>query len=218
MTASVQENPVRSDLELVELSRDGDTEAFGELLFRHYQRCAKLAGFILRDRAGASDEVQKACWKAFEHLDQYRGTAEFSTWLSRIVVNECRMVLRVRRRTPIVHLDASGCDAPMQLPAPAMDPEHDLMHREMAEVVKREVRHLPTLMRNVMTLRDVEGLPMTEVASRLGVTVAAAKSRLVRARLEVRSRVARHFGTTGYHLRSNVRTLPAKSVRSSSID
>src|SRR6516225_6943439 len=94
MTAIVPDKFVRTDVELVELSRQGDSDAFGELLFRHYHKCANLAGFILRDRAGASDEVQKACWKAFEHLDQYRGKAEFSTWLSRIVVNECRMVLR----------------------------------------------------------------------------------------------------------------------------
>jgi predicted RNA polymerase sigma factor len=69
-----------------------------------------------------------------------------------------------------------------------------------------------------MILRDVEGLPVTEVAERLGVTVAAAKSRLVRARHEVRARVARHFGMHGRPMRSAVRTLPAKSVRNSFAD
>jgi RNA polymerase sigma-70 factor (ECF subfamily) len=218
MNPSAQDKHVRTDLELVELSRQGDGDAFGELLSRHYHKCANLAGFILRDRTGASDEVQKACWKAFEHLDQYRGTAEFFTWLSRIVMNECRMVLRVNRRTQFMYLDVTGLDAPLRLPAAAEDPEHDLIKREMADVIRREVRHLPTLMRNVMLLRDVEGLPVTEVAERLGVTVAAAKSRLVRARHEVRARVARHFGLHGYPVRSSVRTLPAKSVRSVSID
>src|SRR5947209_8884888 len=205
MTPTIEEKCVRSDFDLVELSRQGDTDAFGELVSRHYQRCAKLAGFILRDRTGASDEVQKAGWKAFEHLDQYRGTAECFSWLSRIVINECRMVLRVNRRTHLVCLDGTGMDAPLRLPAVTEDPEHDLIERQMAEVVRREVRHLPTLMRNVMLLRDVEGLPVTEVADRLGVTVAAAKSRLVRARHEVRSRVSRHFGAHGYPMRSTVR-------------
>jgi RNA polymerase sigma-70 factor (ECF subfamily) len=216
MTSSVAGSSVQTDLELIDRSRLGDSNAFGELLSRHYHKCAKLAGFILRDREGASDEVQKACWKAFEHLDQYRGTAEFSTWLSRIVVNECRMVLRVNRRTQFVHLDAAGSETGMELPAAAHDPEYDLMKREMADVVRKEVRHLPTLMRNVVLLRDVEGLPMPEVASRLGVTVAAAKSRLVRARLEMRARVARHFGSNGHHVRSTVRSLPARSVRGGS--
>src|SRR5689334_15796912 len=119
MSPSSQDTIVRTDLELVGLSRQGDGDAFGELLGRHYHKCANLAGFILRDRTGASDEVQKACWKAFEHLDQYRGTAEFFTWLSRIVINECRMVLRVNRRTQFVYLDGGGADAPLRLPAVA---------------------------------------------------------------------------------------------------
>jgi RNA polymerase sigma-70 factor (ECF subfamily) len=219
MNHSVQDTPVRTDVELVELSRQGDGDAFGELLSRHYQKCANLAGFILRDRTGASDEVQKACWKAFEHLDQYRGTSEFYTWLSRIVINECRMVLRVNRRAPFIYLDGSGrVEAPLRLLAATEDPEHGLIERQMADVIRREVRHLPTVLRNVMLLRDVEGLTVAEVAERLGVTVAAAKSRLVRARHEVRARVARHFGLHGYPARSSVRTLPAKSVRSMAMD
>ena len=215
MNRCAQYGSVPSDSELVGRSRQGDTNAFGELLNRHYDACAKLAGFILRNTTGASDEVQKACWKAFEHLDQYRGIAEFSTWLSRIVVNECRMVLRANRGKQFISLDNIGraSDSPPRLAITAEDPEHDVIKREMAEVVRREVRHLPTIMRNVMLLCDVEGVPMPEVASRLGVTVAAAKSRLVRARLEVRTRVSRHFGADGTHLRSSVRTLPAISVR-----
>jgi RNA polymerase sigma-70 factor (ECF subfamily) len=217
MTACVPETSARSDFELVELSRNGDRTAFGELVSRHYHHCASLAGFILRDRSAACDEVQKASWKAFEHLDQYRGTAEFSTWLLRIVVNECRMVLRVKRRTPFVYLDDSGMERALESPAVAHDPEHELVHREMADVVRREMRYLPPLLRNVIVLRDIEGLQMTEVAARLDVTVAAAKSRLLRARVELRSRVERYFGKTSRHVhRSNVRTLPAKSVRNTS--
>jgi RNA polymerase sigma-70 factor (ECF subfamily) len=214
MNRCTQNGSVSSDSELVGRSRQGDTNAFGELLNRHYDACAKLAGFILRNSTGASDEVQKACWKAFEHLDQYRGTAEFSTWLSRIVVNECRMVLRANRGKQFISLDNIGRapDGPLGLAIAAEDPEHDLMKREVAEVVHREVRHLPTVMRNVMLLYDVEGVPMPEVASRLGITVPAAKSRLGRARLEVRSRVRHHFGANGSHWRSSVRTLPARPV------
>ena len=94
MNRCVQDDSVPGDCKLVERSRQGDTRAFGELLNRHYRHCANLAVLILRDREGASDEVQNACWKAFEHLDQYRGTAEFATWCSKIAINECLMVLR----------------------------------------------------------------------------------------------------------------------------
>jgi DNA-directed RNA polymerase specialized sigma24 family protein len=114
----VQNDSTPSDFELVERSRQGDANAFGELVNRHYHRCAKLAEFILRDRTGARDEVQKACQKAFEHLDQYRATAAFATWLSRIVINECRMALRANGGKQLTYLDGlrAGLDI---LPLPA---------------------------------------------------------------------------------------------------
>src|SRR5277367_2088293 len=72
----VDESCVRSDAALVALARDGSQEAFGELIMRHHNACVKLAGFILRDNGEAQDEVQKACCKAYQHLDQYHGDAE----------------------------------------------------------------------------------------------------------------------------------------------
>jgi RNA polymerase sigma-70 factor (ECF subfamily) len=212
---NVQDDSAPSDIQLVECARQGDANAFGELLNRHYHQCTTLAVFILHDRTAARDEVQNACRKAFQHLDQYQATAQFGTWLSKIVINECRMVLRLKGVKKFVFLDEfrSGLDVPLPAAA-AEDPEHDLIKREMTEVLRREIRHLPTVFRNVMLLRDVEGLPMSEVASRLGITVPAAKSRLVRARLELRSRFSCHVGANGYCLRSSVRTLPAVSVRS----
>jgi RNA polymerase sigma-70 factor (ECF subfamily) len=198
----------------VKRSRQGDTTAFEELVNRHYRQCAELAGFILRDRTGARDQVQTACWKAFKNLDQYRATAEFGTWLSKIVINECRMVLRRNGNKNLVYLDGLRSDlGALPLAAAAEDPERDLIKREMTEVIRREIRHLPPMMRNVVLLRDVDGLPLAEVASQLGVTVPAAKSRLVRARLELRSRVSHHFGANAYCLRSSVRTLPARPIR-----
>ena len=213
MNRCVQIDSAPSDFELVERAHQGDTSAFGELIIRYYHRCAKLARFILGNRADGSDEVQNACWKAFEHFDQYQGTAAFGTWFSTIVINECRMVFRRNGNKKLVNLD--GLCAPLDMipmPAIAEDPEHNLIRRDMTEVIHREIRQLPTIMRNVVLLRDVDGLSMPEVAARLGVTVPAAKSRLVRARLELRSRVSRHFGASACSLRSSVRTLPARSA------
>ena len=144
MNCCVQDDSSSSDCDLVERSRQGDTNAFGALLNRHYHQCAKLAEFILRDRAGARDEVQKACCKAFERLDQFQGTAEFATWLSRIVINECRMVLRANGAKQFIYLDGLCCDSDfVPVPAAAEDPEHDLIKREMTEVIGREIQHLP---------------------------------------------------------------------------
>jgi len=218
MNCCVQSDSAPSEFELVERSRQGDANAFGELLNRHYHHCMNLARWFLRDPACASDEVQNACWKAFEHLDQYQGTAEFGTWLSSIVINQCRMVLRRNGPKNLVCLDGLRSDlGSLPLAAAADDPERDLIKRDMTKVIRREIRHLPTVMRSVVLLRDVEGLPLSEVASQLGVTVPAAKSRLVRARLELRSRVSRHFGANAYCLRSSVRALPARSAHSNAL-
>ncbi len=184
-----------SDQCLVELARQGDQGAFGELARRHYQKCMSVAFFCLRNRGDAEDEVQNALSKAYAHLDQYQGDAEFSTWLARIVTNQCLMLLRVRRRTRFVYLDETGDGQdgpPMELPSRGPDPEGELAFQQMGQVLKTEIRRIPPILRNVMLLRDIQELPMADVAQRLGITIPAAKSRLLRARTELRSRLARH--------------------------
>src|SRR6478752_3489492 len=99
---------VHRDAELVARAREGCQEAFGELITRNYQTWINIATFMLRDHAEALDEVQKACWKGFVHLDQYQGEAEFSTWMLRIVENQCRMLLRIRKRAQLLHIDAES--------------------------------------------------------------------------------------------------------------
>jgi RNA polymerase sigma-70 factor (ECF subfamily) len=191
----------RTDMELVQFARLGDKDAFGELVKRHHSWCVGLASFILRDKGDAEDEAQNAYWKAFQHLNQFHGDAEFSTWLSRIVVNQCRMFMRGRRRMRLLHLDAGIPEyggGSIDLPSRNRDPEGELGTYEVREVLASEVRRIPPLLRNVLMLRDVEGLPMAEVADRLGISVPAAKSRLLRARIELRSRVLRHCGPSGY--------------------
>ena len=191
-----------SDQQLVELGRNGDQDAFGELLRRHRQKCVDLATFILRNRGDAEDEVQNGFAKAYAHLDQYQGDAEFSTWLARIVSNQCLMFLRVKRRTKFVYLDEgpSVHDAPpIELPACGPDPEGEFAFRQMKSVLRTEIRRIPPMLRNVMLLRDIQELPMTDVADQLGITVPAAKSRLLRARTELRSRLMRHTEKSGSH-------------------
>ena len=187
--------PELSDQQLVELARTGHPDAFGELLNRHRQKCVAIATFFLRNRGDAEDEVQNAFSKAYAHLDQFQGDAEFSTWLARIVSNQCLMLLRVRRRTKFVYLDdtLNTQDAPpLELPACGSDPEGEFAFKQMKSVLRTEIRRIPPMLRNVMLLRDIQELPMPEVANQLGITIPAAKSRLLRARFELRSRLMRH--------------------------
>src|SRR5688572_26634783 len=178
-----------SDEILVRLARTGDKEAFGELVSRYRQKCVDLATFFLRNRGDAEDEVQNAISKAYAHLDQYHGEAEFSTWLSRIVSNQCLMLMRIQRRTRFVYLDetAPAREAPpLELPDCGPDPEGELAYKQMKGALRTEIRRIPPMLRNVMLLRDIQELSMNDVAEKLGITVPAAKSRLLRARTELR--------------------------------
>jgi RNA polymerase sigma-70 factor (ECF subfamily) len=186
-----------SDAKLVELSLQADRQAFGELIQRHRRKCVDVACYFLGNRSDAEDQAHNAFLKAFQHLDQYQGEAEFSTWLARIVANQCLMLMRVRRRARFVYLDEAASEPktlPLQLPSGDPDPEGELAFVQLTQVLRREVNRIPKLMRNVMLLRDIQGLPMKEVADQLGISVSAAKSRLVRARAELRTRMTKHYG------------------------
>ena len=194
---AVTEHSQLKDPELVQLSLNGDREAFGELIQRHWRKCVDVACYFLRNRDDAEDQAQNAVMRAFEHLNQYQGEAEFSTWLARIVANQCLMLMRVRRRARFVYIDepaAGQKTVPFQLPGSDPDPEGELAYAQLTAMLRSEVGRIPRLMRNVMMLRDIQGLPMSEVAGQLGITVSAAKSRLVRARTELRSRMTKHCG------------------------
>jgi RNA polymerase sigma-70 factor (ECF subfamily) len=216
-TKTYTDNTILTDRELIASARANDRDAFGELVRRHHPSYLRLAIYMLRNRGEAEEEVQNAYMRAWEHLDQFQGTAEFSSWLSRIVTNHCLMLMRVKARVRMVYIDgiqSRDGDGLIELPSVTADPERDLIQTQMASVVQREIRRIPALLRNVVVLRDVEQLPMPTVARRLGITVPAAKSRLFRARVELRSRVQQHCGPAGYSApRSKVQSMPAKSTR-----
>ncbi len=185
---------------LVRLCQGGDNAAFAELMKRHQNSSLKLALSILRDKSDAEDEVQNAFWKAYEHIGQFQQDARFSTWLTRIVVNQCLMRLRRERRAKFHYLDDTMVGEEvmtLDLPDKSRSPEQELGRQEVAEVLQYEISRIPPLLRRVFQLRDVEQRPMPEVAANLGISVAAAKSRLLRARAELRQRLARHQGPTG---------------------
>jgi RNA polymerase sigma-70 factor (ECF subfamily) len=189
-----------TDAELVSMSQQGQDVAFEELMRRHYNSSIKLALSILRDRSDAEDEVQNAWWKAFEHIGQFQGDAKFTTWFTRIVVNQCLMRLRQGRRANFLYMDdvvVGDEGLTLELPATESTPEQELGNREVLNLVRKEISRIPPLLRNVFVLREVNELSMTEVAGKLGISVAAAKSRLLRARLELRNRLQQHYGRMG---------------------
>lgn len=189
------------DEELVKLSQGGREDAFSELIRRNYSSAFKLAVSILHEREEAEDEVQNAFWKAFQHIGQFQQDSKFSTWFTRIVVNQCLMRLRQVRRARFLFLDDAVIGeerGTMELVDAGRGPEAQLGSKELTSLLGAEIRRIPPLLRNVFVLRDVNQLPMPLVAERLGISVAAAKSRLLRARIELRSRLEKHCGVHGH--------------------
>ncbi|HEY7725064.1 MAG TPA: sigma-70 family RNA polymerase sigma factor [Anaeromyxobacteraceae bacterium] len=192
-----------ADDDLVALAAAGDGAAFGELVSRHQDRIYGLALRLLRDAAEAEEVVQETFLAALEKLASFRGDAAFTTWLHRVAANAALMRLRRRRRAPEV-----ASDRPMEELLPRFDeqdhlvargPSHDwskradeqLADREIRKAVERAVQNLPEDYRIVFLLRDVEGLSSEAMAELLGMSVAAVKSRLHRARLALRESLSR---------------------------
>jgi RNA polymerase sigma-70 factor (ECF subfamily) len=154
---------------------------------------------ILRNREDAEDEVQNALMNAFIRLSQYEGNGPFQAWLSRIVHNQCLMSVRSRRGC-FVFLDmqpSSRWQRPPELPASEPDPEGDVAWRQMETTLAREIRHMPALLRNPLMLQQLNELPTPAIAESLGISISAAKSRLRRGRVELRSRLMRHCEKSG---------------------
>ena len=190
-----------NDDELVLEAQRGRHDAFELLMNRNFSSSFKLALSILRDRQEAEDEVQNAYWKAFQHIGQFQRDSKFSTWMTRIVVNQCLMRLRQTRRAKFLYLDDSLIGeerGTFELVDRTDSPETTLGGKELSELLRKEISRIPPLLRNVFVLRDVNELSMAEVAERLGISVAAAKSRLLRARLELRQRLEKHCGRLGH--------------------
>jgi RNA polymerase sigma-70 factor (ECF subfamily) len=184
------------DGRLVELAQGGDTRAFDELVLRYRDRVFRLCSRILRHDDDAAEAVQDAFLSAFRGLPRFKSESTFSTWLYRIATNASLMKLR-RRREGHVSLEQSqqpeGEGEPLAIPDWSTQPLDEVLDSELREVLGREIESLPANEREVFVLRDVMGESNSDVANELGLSVAAVKSRLHRARLHLRDRLNRHF-------------------------
>ena len=181
------------------LALSADAVSFAELTERHRDMCMKRAMLILRNIDDAEDAVQSAFRKAFQHRDQFQGNGALAAWLGRIVENECLMRLRKQKSARLVSLDSlvESATVRIELVGTTTNPEDELGWKEVVTLLRTEMVRMPPLYRDVILLHDRERLPMPDVAERLGLTVSAAKSRLLRARRELRSRFVKHCGRKG---------------------
>ena len=171
---------------LVTAAKDGDKQAFEELVRATYADAYTLAYRLTGNEEDASDVVQEAYLRAFKSLKRFRGDAQFSTWLYRIVAN-CAATL-LGKRTKHRHDDLED-DAPLVDLRPDYAPEAQLDTTIERERVTEALRELPDGLRAVVVLRDVYDLPHEAIANELGISEAAAKVRLHRARRKLRERL-----------------------------
>jgi RNA polymerase sigma-70 factor (ECF subfamily) len=184
------------DAELVKLAQAGETRAFDELVRRYQDKVFRLCYKILRHEEDASEALQDAFLSSFRGLKNFKAESTFSTWLYRIATNAALMKYRRRRDGHVSYEQSQGNsdDAePMAIADWSKQPIDDLLDAETREILSREVERLPANEREVFVLRDIMEQSNEEVARELGLTVAAVKSRLHRARVHLRDRVNRYF-------------------------
>lgn len=185
-----------SDSGLVEATQAGDTRAFDELVRRYRDRVFRLCVKILRHEDDAAEALQDTFLSAFKAIGRFKAESTFSTWLYRIATNASLMKLRKRRAGHVsLEQSQSGEEGgePLAIPDWSKLPLDELLDAETREVLGREIDSLPANEREVFVLRDIMEASNTDVARELGLTVAAVKSRLHRARLHLRERMNRHF-------------------------
>src|SRR5215471_2935748 len=191
------EATVSDELALVQAAKQGDVGAFEQLVKRYDRNIFRIAQHITQNREDAEDVVQDAFLKAYENLDQFQGNSKFYTWLVRIAVNEALMRLRKRRNDRTVSLDedveTEDGSIPREVADWAPNPEQLYGQSELSDILRRTIQGLSPGFRTVFVLRDVEGMSTEETAEMLGLSVPAVKSRLLRARLQLRERLAKYF-------------------------
>ena len=181
---------------LVVAAQNGDEQAF-ETLFQRYQR--KTLAVVLRYTRvveDAEDIVQQSFYKAFAHLCQFQGESSFSTWLTRIAINEALMFLRrigAAHEVSIDDIREAGSADSLEIPDSNADPETHYSQREEVRILSKAVRNLRPALRTTIVLRELRELSTSETARRMGLSVGAVKARIFRGKRELRRELASYL-------------------------
>ena len=184
-----------SDEEIVAGVLDGHTALFEILMRRHNERLYRAARAILRDDSEAEDVMQQAYVNAYAHLRQFHGRAQFSTWLTRIAVNEALARARRNRNYECVDEDTLNVESFMDRVEPS-NPERQAAAGELRMVLEQAIDQLADGAREVFMLREVEGMSTAEVAAALDVSDDVVKTRLSRARAAIRRDLMARTGSS----------------------
>lgn len=189
------------DQALVSKAKAGDYPAFETLVERYERKVYNMAYRLTGNREDAEDVLQETFLKAFQNLKRFREESSFYTWVMRIGVNATLMRLRKGVHRNAVSLDEFADDErnfhPRLVVSWEANPEQKYSRLENEGILRRAIQRLPAIYRTVFWLRDVEEFSNEEVARMLNLSVFAVKSRLMRARLELRERLTAYYRKKG---------------------
>lgn len=198
------------DAQLVSGAVQGSEAAFTELFQRYHHRMLLIANRILRNHEDAEDAVQQAFKRAFMRLNSFQGNALFSTWITRIAINEALQLLRKRRtghfsleeRTP------EGEAKPMDIQDVAANPEERYQEQQLHGILNEAIGELRPIFRNVVQLYEISELPSDTISRRLGLSKATVKARAFRARGVLRRKLVARLGKSN---KSELMFVPRKT-------
>ena len=178
------------DIFLVAAAKDGDHRAYAELCRRHSQRTLRTVLRITRNIADAEDTLQESLLKAYTHIRAFDGRSAFSSWLTRIAINNALMLLRKRRSQPVYTFKTDPQAEDFKLPEPtetSHNPEEFCIQNALENELTRAIRYLPPGLRDVVQHHYREHASVAQTAKNLGISESAVKSRLFRARSRIRT-------------------------------
>jgi RNA polymerase sigma-70 factor, ECF subfamily len=177
----------------------GDDEAMANLIGRHYGASIRMANSILRNHSGAEDVVQTAYSQAFQKLHMFPGRGSFSTWITRIVVNQSLVHLRSKSRATLLSLEEPMNErTKLFLATSEPTPEQSTARREISTAISRALARLPDNLRTPYKLHAISRMLRVDIATRLGLSLSATKSRIFRARCTLESRLYFSCGPAHY--------------------
>jgi RNA polymerase sigma-70 factor (ECF subfamily) len=186
----------KEDAALIRAFQAGNRSAFDQLVFKHKDKLFNLCFWVLGDYHDANDSAQETFIKVFRSLKGFRFESAFSTWLYRIAINTCKNKLKsleYRKRKKMVRLENSGpsgeTNPSLEIRDEAQSPLSRLESKEKLMLISGAMNSLPSGQKTVMTLRDIEGLSYEEIAQITGFNLGTVKSRLARARLDLRKKL-----------------------------
>jgi RNA polymerase sigma-70 factor, ECF subfamily len=185
---------------LVVAAKNGDEQAFETLFKRHRQKILRVVQRYAHVREDAEDIVQQSFQKAFVYLPKFEGKSSFSTWLTRIAINEALMLLRHGRAQHEVPVDDhSEVEGNLETPDSSPDPEASYLRRERAQILSETIGNLRPGMRKAIELRELAELSTEETARRMGISVGAVKARLFHARRKLQEKLSRYLKSNPTH-------------------